>query len=314
MFKRLADFLLHGQFNAAVVGFILSTAAAFHWPTQYLAFFLVVLVTMCNGVKPGFKVLAWILLPALGLAALHRAPVWVDQGAVECTVLWLSSAIIASGLGWSWVITTLTLIGLACIAITHYAVANLALWWQTQISQTMSVFAQNLDISSQSVQNQIVILSHMATGMFIAISMSLLVLCLILGRAAQSQLDCRIQPRQELYHLRANKALLALSLCSIAALFFPAITARYDVAVLLAVSMSYFGLSFIHFQLQHVRAKSVIIPLIYIFILILSPIIVRLLALIGLIDSACNLRNYFPIHPGAKNQTTHDTNNPNNEP
>lgn len=306
MLKRLAEFLLHGQFNAAVVGFLLSTAAAFHWPTQYLACFLVVLVTLCNGTRPGFKVLAWILLPALGFAVLHRAPIWVDQGAFECIVLWICATIIASELGWSWAITALTVIGLGCIAVAHLVIHNPAMWWQVQLKQMMSDLAPSVNVSSQDIKNQIVMFSRMATGIFIAISMSWLMLCLILGRAAQSQLNPDIKPRHELYHLRANGVLLILSLCSIALLFMPNVSIRYDIVVLMAVSMSYFGLSFAHFKLQHTRAKSIIIPLIYALMIILSPIIVRLLALIGLVDSACNLREYFPTQPEANDQVKPD--------
>lgn len=272
---RLGQFLLQSRLYAGLValacGLLLALGAAL---LAWFGLVLIALVTLRLGVKEGAIVLAWYLLPEIAIIFIKQVPWYLAYDVVMAVVLWLMAASLRQTRDWGQVLKLAMLIGIGAVVLVHVMIPDVAMWWQTQLTQLFS---------HEDYSQSIAALSQSATGSIAASSLAILLFMVFLARWWQAALFNKGGLKEEFFALRLSPwlttalAIVALGL----ALDYPLFNDLLPVVLLPFIIK---GLMLCHYLAAVHKSHKVIMIAIYTIMLIFSPYSVIMLALFGVVD------------------------------
>lgn len=288
--RKLGEFLLTNDRNAAFAACGCSLLALFNLPGGLLAAVIVGLVTLCRGYKSGLFVLAWVALPAFSMLILHRVGLF-DVILAKCVLVWLLACLLRVKDSWRLVLEIVVVIGLLAVAGAHFFIPDLKMIWVQYLTQSIKEVSSITNIHLNPQQTQLVIskIAPVATGLMATFVLLTLLFQLMLARAWQAKLFNPGALRKEFVEIRLdNQAifLLVLVLCGI--YFKIAFIIDFLPLVLLLFTIS--GLSLLHKLTEQNKNLVMLLAGVYIGLIFVPLLSIGLLVIAGSIDSWYDFR------------------------
>lgn len=254
------------------------------------------LVTLRHGARQGITVL-------LGAGAITGVFMYFVFGAMALgfvfLLLWLPLLLLAlvlrSSASWSIVIDAATALGLAGIVVFYLLTGDPVQFWQNVLSQMVELMsAQGGGMEGmETIQNQLPMFSRWLTGMLAGALVMGQILSLMVGRWWQALLYNPGGFRQEFLELRQSR-LAAMVLLAILVLSLPDLGGVSDMAgdmmIVMVTVYSIVGLALVHALVDRTGRHVGWLVALYLFLFILPPQAMLLLASAGFADSWVNFR------------------------
>lgn len=254
------------------------------------------LVTLRHGARQGITVL-------LGAGAITGVFMYFVLGAMALgfvfLLLWLPLLLLAlvlrSSASWSIVIDAATALGLAGIVVFYLLTGDPVQFWQNVLSQMVELMsAQGGGMEGmETIQNQLPMFSRWLTGMLAGALVMGQILSLMVGRWWQALLYNPGGFRQEFLELRQSR-LAAMVLLAILVLSLPDLGGVSDMAgdmmIVMVTVYSIVGLALVHALVDRTGRHVGWLVALYLFLFILPPQAMLLLASAGFADSWVNFR------------------------
>ncbi len=254
------------------------------------------LVTLRHGARQGITVL-------LGAGVITGVFMYFVFGAMALgfvfLLLWLPLLLLAlvlrSSASWSIVIDAATALGLAGIVVFYLLTGDPVQFWQNVLSQMVELMsAQGGGMEGmETIQNQLPMFSRWLTGMLAGALVMGQILSLMVGRWWQALLYNPGGFRQEFLELRQSR-LAAMVLLAILVLSLPDLGGVSDMAgdmmIVMVTVYSIVGLALVHALVDRTGRHVGWLVALYLFLFILPPQAMLLLASAGFADSWVNFR------------------------
>jgi hypothetical protein len=298
MFRGIAEFAVKGRWQAATMAALLSLAAAFLPPLNYLSSGVIALTTLRMGPREGSSVLLATLLTFGLLSGLVLGQMWV----VGLLLLssWLPTFLATLALGYTRSLTLAILaatgMGGLVIILMHVFVPDLNAFWSTLITPVIEAFSQqkNWPYDAQTTTNMTSNLAGMMTGLVAAgISFNAIV-GVVIGRAWQAQLFNPGAFGNEFRQMRLGKplALLTAGLMGIALTPMTHISLLMDGLPVLLLAFTVQGIAIVHAWVNDKQKSKAWLITMYILLVFLSAQMVTILATLGVLEQWFNFRKY----------------------
>ena len=280
------------QFPAACA-FILALMPLFGLPTSWLIALIVGFVTLRCGGQRGLVVLAFAGLPAIALAVLHHLGFFINTVILRLGLVWAFAMILRQTTSWSRVIELGSLLGIVVVMMIHLLYpGQVSVWWKTHLIPILQQLnsAANLHFTSAKLQAMATSFSRFSTGAFVVFYLLTDYIILLVARAWQAQLFNPGGLRKEFYQIRLSYAAVGVLLLCLVGILLKSDFA-YDLLPVVMLPSVIAGLSLMHVAAATKKTAGLIIPLVYVSLVFFTPIISIALAVLGVGDSALNLRN-----------------------
>jgi hypothetical protein len=299
MFRGIAEFAVKGRWQTASMAALLSMAAMFLPPLNYLASGVIALTTLRMGPKEGVSVLLATLVTFGLLAGLVMGQIWM-AGLVLLSV-WLPVFLVTLALGYSRSLSLAVLaatgLGGLVIIVMHLLVPDQTVFWTGLIGPVLQGLSEqaNWPYDSATTENVVTSLAGMMTG-FVAAGVSFNALVgVMIGRAWQAQLFNPGAFGSEFRQLRLGKP---LALVTTVLMLLTATTMGTSVPILsdalpmLLLAMSLQGLAIVHAIVKARNMGKAWLVVMYIMLVVLSGQMLIILAGLGVLDQWFNFRQY----------------------
>ena len=306
MLQKLGNYLLSSNTHASTVALILAALSFWGIPTAFLALIILGLVALVKGPRAGLIVLAWAILPALCMLYLHQWA-FLDGIAVLRSILVLALALLLrSKNSWHLVLEVSVGIGLLIVFGFHLFVPDVAHWW----AESLKTYLANMDLhqalnmTQEQVQGLLSQALPYMTGLLVTGTLIGVFLLLIMARWWQKLVQYSERSLgQEFSAIRmmpwdAGVILVAVIGCLLAQ------NLALDCLPILLFPFVVTGLSVVHYGANRKKSESllggmnltktlkVILLILYVGLIFVPWVLVGILALVGLIDSGFNIRQY----------------------
>jgi hypothetical protein len=187
--KKMGLYLLQKRYNAVFIALFLAFLPSIGLPTFSVAAIIVALVTLHKGLKEGFFVLSFVLLPSIIAVFSGTAPtMFFVQTITEGIVLCLIASVLATTASWMAVMQAIVGIGIVSVLAVQLIFPDITSWWLLQLSAHMSSMQSTLNIDLPPAQLKVLIerASHFATGVSAAGILTWTVVLLLAARAWQA--------------------------------------------------------------------------------------------------------------------------------
>jgi hypothetical protein len=245
------------------------------------------LVTLRQGVKDGFLLLLWALLPALMVAwyAGETAPMVVLLGS------WMAAIILRETSSWPLALTGITAFGL----ITAITVLLIGPQWLNEVATVAEQFIEQLNQQVQASESSAGVIIPptvmQIVGMLGLVYTMTTIVCVVLGRSWQAALYNPGGVRVEFHQVRLPPALaMPLFLVVVACMVQGGDLLPW--AYLLAMPFMVSGIALVH-ALVAVKARSPASLWLFYGLLILVNPVKDILILTALLDSFLGFRSKF---------------------
>ena len=296
--RKIGEFLLANQRNAAIVAFLCTLSPLISLPGGFLASILVGFITLCRGAKAGLFILAWVALPAVALMYLHRFGVF-DVLLLRCVLVWLFATVLAKYASWRLVLELAVVIGFVAVVGLHLFISDPHGWWVNQLTTYVSEMSKvtSWKLSATETQHLIQRFAPIATGITAFVMLFGTWLLLLLARWWQTTLFEPGALRKEFLQIRMSRGLALIALAVIVgALMKLSFVIDFFPVLLLPFMVS--GLSFLHFIVTLKKGLVLLLILVYVGLLFLPFYIVLLLSSAGYFDVWFDCRKYIAKRRG----------------
>lgn len=297
MLRGIAVFSMRGRWQAAIAIALLSMGSLMLPPLSYLTGGVIALCTLRMGPKEGIKavgatvviftLLAGVLLNDVAISGLFLISSWLPILGISL-ILGYTRSLAVSFLAAGGV-------GIVIVLGSYLLVPDPALWWQQLLAPFMEELVKQpgWQLDEAQMQDMLISLSKMMTGLVAAgLSMNI-ILGLLIGRAWQASLYTPGGFASEFQQLRLGKsaAMLMVALMVITAL--PTGDALAILRECLPVALVVFalqGLSVVHSIVKQQQKQSFWLVAIYMLLIVILPQMVVILAMIGVLEQWFNFR------------------------
>ena len=300
MFGGIADFAMRGRWQAALTAALLSALAMMLPPVNYLASGVIALTTLRMGPSEGTKVVTATIIVFALLAGL-----FFNNIAIAGLLLlssWLPVFLVSIVLGYSRSLAAALLagagIGIVSVVGLHLFVGDVTAWWQQLISPFMATLADQPEwtLNAEQTAEMTARLAAMMTGLMAAGLCFNAVIGLIIGRAWQAKLYNPGGFGEEFRQLRLGNTAAVVTAIVMGLTLSPLKQSLPLLADILPVMMVVFVLqalavahAFVHRQKM---AKGWLVAM---YVLLILPQMVIILAVAGVLDQWFNFRKRIQI-------------------
>ncbi len=279
--RSLAHFIMRGRAHAcgvALVGYLL----------PLISQVTVGLVSLRKGFIEGSVVALWASLPIIlswfvGNFDEHdanRLLILVSTSILFITVV--GAQILRVTSSWQWTICGIVFFSMSVVLI-------LSKWFSEGVDALISNFIIWLPDTYQIVTQPLEQQKLWLVSGLMTFSIFSTVICLLISRWWQSQLYNPGGFQKEFHNLRLNNR-LTQGLVLSAILGVVLIRDSFMLVQLLLVPLLISGISLVHWTVQQMRLSSGCLVIMYVALLMFSPIFPFMIACLGAVDSQCRLR------------------------
>src|SRR3990167_1342841 len=290
MLKKIGNYILAKDRNAAVIAFLAAFLPIFYLPTGFIATIVTAFVTLQKGVKSGLYVLAWVALPTIALLILRHVGLF-DILILRCILIFLFAALLKQYQSWGLLLEVTALIGIAVITLLHLFFPHLEQWWITHLMRyAKEASAVESGWKFAVTQTEVIhFIAPIASGLIGFIFAAGVLFELIVARWWQGVITETTPLQDELIRIHLGKiaALVGLALIFLMLLKIPIIT---DIFPLVLLPFFVAGLSLMHFFVRTKKRAILILILFYIILIFFPSIIVCMMAILGLLDCFISFR------------------------
>lgn len=272
-------------------------------PAAWVSGAAVGLVTLRLGLGQGLRV----VLVSTGLIAvlmmLVTGEVGTWAGALTWSVIWVAVLIAAwvlrEQVSLPWAIQALVLVVSVGVALFYVAVGDPEVWWRAQFDLLFAAvgnMGEGLAGSAGSNPYSEIhdLLNAYAAGFTGAVATSALVsfvLSLLLARSWQSALYNPGGYREEFHQLRFSMNWAVLTAITVIAAWLTDSQLALDIAGLVLLVYALEGLAVIHFAVRDKEKPGLILAAVYVPVILFFALAVKLLTLLGMVDSWLDIRS-----------------------
>lgn len=282
----LAEWAMRGRGQALGLIVILLLTTPIIWPNSMLAAAVLALIALRKGVKEGFRLYFWALLPAIALLY------WSNLLPLLLLSMSLLTAVLLRQLrSWSLVLTAISLSGLAVALLANTLAESSLLNVVQQMEEIFQELKSNADAQQQEAYSAFIelISAEFLAGMLAAVLCISSFLSLVLARYWQAALFNPGGFQQEFHQLRLDKTWLVFSLAAtIMLLSFGKQYITWVWVVLFPVLVT--GFALFHAVAKHKKLRKHWYVIFYIIVL-LGDIPKMILVLFALADSVSDFRS-----------------------
>lgn len=291
--KAIASYIMRGPFQATTVVSVTAILSLILPFLVYVSGAALALITLRQGLNAGliilasssvvygafiylFTALGQVHVAVFGFAALLGI-IWILAGVLRYTRSLAHSLLVAGGFGFLFVLII-------------YALTDPAAMWQQATTQFFAPVLEQADEQSRTVlEAQIAEASKYLTGLFAAGIILNCAVCLFLGRWWQALLYNPGGFQQEFHSLRLSRAFAIVTAVIGGVSFLPA-------GIIGTLAGEFFSITLILFFLQALAVTHAIVNMKkmsvgwLVGLYILSPILLKLIGVVGFIDTWANFR------------------------
>lgn len=291
--KALASYIMRGPLQATAFVSICAILSLILPFVNYFSGAALALVTLRQGLNPGFIVLVIssvvFAIFTFFVPAVPQMPIAVFGFIGLLVMVWVLAAVLRHWRSMATALIVAGAFGFAFIAVV-YITTDPALMWQQITAEFFKPVLEQADEESRALlSQQIMEAAHMVTGFFAAGIVLNCAICLLLGRYWQALLYNPGGFRQEFHGLRFGNAFAIFTAVVGAASFIPLGKAGVAAADLFSVLlMLYFmqGLAIAHATVFMKKLNIGFLVALY----VLSIFLLKLIAVVGFIDTWMNFR------------------------
>lgn len=288
MLERFAHFLLKRSRNAALVAFLCSILPVFFGSISVI---IVALVTLRKGTKEGFFVLAWGVLPLVARAFVEQSYLFFAAAVSAFLLVWGMAILLRRYSSWSLLLQISAFVTVCVVLFTFAFQESLILWWSSHISSYMKVVVDAGYLNADEVlsSEQVLLLSHMASGVEVLLLLLMASFKLAIARWWEARIVKTIAFRKELLQARLDRWVLLLFVALLlAAIVFKALV-FVEALIPLAGFYIVTGLCMLHYWMQGYKyARSALFG--FYIVVIIFPYALGFALVLGLVDSGLNLK------------------------
>lgn len=294
---RFAEFVLKKPANAAGIALICALITFMTW----LAAVVIGLVTLRKGLKSGFLLLPWAILPDIALAINQQVPLnWLVLDAfLSYLVPFIFAGLLRYTTSWQMVITIAVGISLLILPVIielypHYPTQLIAKLNEVVASQDNLAWRDAWQ--SANMQRQLALFSKLALGIYATVMIMTSLVNLAIARALQSALFNPGAFKEELLRFKLHKLWLLPLIASLTAWWMSGSLLFENASIILSLPFMLAGLSLLHWFFYLTSRWRIFIMLTsYLFIVVFTPISLLLLMLLGCADLLFNMRRFKKI-------------------
>jgi hypothetical protein len=301
--RALASYIMRGRMQAVLVVVITAAFSLMLPPLSYFSGATVAIVTLRHGMPQGglIIVLATVIIGLLTFFAMGNAALALAFVLVIWLPVWLLAAVLRQSISLVKTMTIAALVGAIVIAIVHLSVSHPATWWSEQVLNPLfnsMMIQSDLGVDQRdALEKTLATLAQVMTGIVTAGIILSAILSLFIARWWQAMLYNPGGFKTEFQSLRFNKplALVALVIFTLALLNVNGLSGfAKDLSIVLLILYVLQALALVHFAVAAFNANIAWLVVLYLLLLFALPQLTALLALVGLLDTWFNLRNYLP--------------------
>jgi hypothetical protein len=293
--RKCGDQIVRSLQYASGLALVVAFLSFFNIPIGWLSTVIIALVTLQNGPRKGFVVMAWAILPAVAMLSLGQYLLFFNVFVLHYLVIW-GLAIFLRRSTWATIIQAVSLLGIIAIFLIYYFAPDLQNWLVSQLTaivkdyKSISIF----NIKAADFDLWVSYISLFGIGLLGLAFIVINLIILFLARWWQSLVTPMVNIQKECYGIRIHY-LSSLLLLALAACLYINSSLMANVLVVALVPFIISGLSLFHGYLATKKSGNIIMFIFYILFLFLSPYFVMLLSLMGWIDSFINLRKKYLV-------------------
>jgi hypothetical protein len=292
--RALARFVMSGRLPAiglAAASLLLSLPVPpLSSPLAYVSGGIVALVGLSQSLLESIGVLVGAaILTALVASLIYTAAAPVVGAAL---ILWVpvlcGARILKASNDLPVTLLALTLLAVLLVVVFHLSLGDTIAWWEDHLSPVLKPMLEQQDMDASVVAQ----IAPWMTGLLATALLVGIVLSLLLGRWWQAVFD-RGSFGEEFRRLQFGRLMAGATLLIWAATAIPEMPWRrgfLDVGIVLVVPFVLAGLAVLHGLVNSLRLHKGWLVVAYVMIMVASPAVELLLALLGLADSWLNIR------------------------
>lgn len=293
MLKSFGLYLLEKRYHAVWVALLCAFLPFLYLPTFSLAVLIIALVTLHKGIREGFIVLGWVMLPGIAASFYGDFNTLFVDDVGKAIAVWL----MAGALGYTarWVTTLQAAVagGMLTVIAVHLMVPDINDWWFRHLAPYGSQIqlAWNLSISPEQLKAVFMKVASFATGTVVAGLLALDTVFLLMARGWQGVLFNPGGMAQEWRQLRLTPVYSSALLLILIGAWLGA-SWLTDLLPVVLMPFIFAGLSLVHAKLW--QKKTVRMPALialYSSMLFFSPYVCMALAVVAFVDSWYDLRS-----------------------
>ncbi len=300
--KFLAEYIMRGRWQAAMVASALAFLALLLPPASLLSSAAIALVTLRRGAHDG----AFVMLSACAISALmsifllNNYMFALAYSVVLWFPVWIVAIILRESRRLSLVLQLTAIFGAIVVVLVYLFVKEPSVLWSQILTAVVEPMTSQLENSEIEVRQAITNMSKFMTGMLITGYISGLLFGLFIGRWWQSVLYNPGGFRQEYLALSAHPVFAIVSIIVLLLAFFGSGTlseVAWNVVIPIFLFYVFIGTAIAHSLIAVMKAKTYLLPVFYV-LLFLIPHVLLPVALMGLSDTWLNLRNKTSMNTG----------------
>ncbi len=293
--RALARFVMSGRLPAiglAAASLLLSLPAPpLSSPLAYVSGGIVALVSLSQSLLESLGVLIGAaVLTALVASLIYTTALPVVGAAL---ILWVpvlcGARILKASNDLPVTLLALTLLAVMLVVVFHLSLGDTIAWWEDHLSPVLKPVLEQQGMDSSVVAQ----IAPWMTGLLATALLVGIVLSLLLGRWWQAVVFNRGSFGEEFRRLQFGRLIAGATLLVWAATAIPDMPWRsgfLDIGIVLVVPFVLAGLAVLHGLVHSLRLHKGWLVVVYIMIIVASPAVELLLALLGLADSWLNIR------------------------
>ncbi len=289
--KPFGAFLMRSRRNAGILAFVFALLPVLNW----LSVIITLLVTLRKGAKEGSIILACALIPMCILAFTTGRVIVIYNMLIPILVAWGLALVLRNTHNWTTVLLVGVGVSIVGIIVMHGYIADINAWWQQKMLAYLQQFSSGMNVNIAQQKQTIVHLSKIATGLQATVLLLVDLLWLLLARFWQAALYNPGALRNELQAIRMPRWASALLLFALVMVALTKQSLLVDLLPLLLLTFMLAGLSLFHFIVAIRKIHWGWLLVFYIALLFVLPYIGAALIMLGLADSALNLRQRYRV-------------------
>lgn len=297
MWRALASYAVRGPAQAALVSFSTLLLSLFAPPLVVVSNAVVALVWLRLGPMKGLLAVAIALVAGTIIAAFSGSPI---VPAALMMSFWLPVILMAYVLRRTVSLNLAMLAGAALaligVVLTYAILENPALAWQEVVQQVRQQTEQATGgANQQRVTEWLNSAGTWMTGFSAATQFVIAVSSLLLARVWQARMFNPGGLQKEFHGLRFGLAAGAGALLVVAASVFLQSELLTNLAIVVTVVFAFQGLAVLHALAAQLKLHMLFMVGTYGFLLLLAPTSIKMLGLLGLVDTWIDFRTRFGV-------------------
>ncbi len=290
---RLGQYLLANPIRAMIAALFCALLPLISIPGGFIAAILVGFVTLCQGYKSGFLVLAGVTVPTIGLAVWDHV-VLFDFVLLRCLLVYGLAIILRQYGSWRLTLEIITLLGVITVLIFHLVIGDVPAWWL----DTLGHYKEELSsltggqLSEDKIQQFLNQIAPMATGLFTTLIFFGVICQLLIARWWQATLFNPKGLAKEFVEIRMAVWLVFFYTIVLIAKFVGLELAN-DLLPTLMFPFVIVGLSLLHYWARYKKEIVFLLVVVYLSLIFLPLVVLVFLALAGYVDSWYDLRKRY---------------------